>query len=131
MTNETPSPAQRSKHPPCLGDSAVPLVTHVNKTDRILSLVCVTSCTSKSLSISRWLKRHQPSECLPARSRLHAQTSEVAYCLDPFPSVPVNILITNQTACYNERRPRPSARMGKLCSGTAEIREPFAPCASK
>lgn len=107
------------------------------KINCIISWARVISCT-RNLSpclcsmrcfcrLSTWLKRHQLSNHLCVRSQLHAQTSEVAYCLDLFPSVPVNILITNQTAYYNERQPRPSAGMGKLCSETTEISEPFAP----
>lgn len=52
---------------------------------------------------------------------------EVDYCLAPFPHVLVNILITNQRPCYNGCHPRPSVGMGKLCSETTEITEPFAP----
>lgn len=59
--------------------------------------------------------------------QLHAQSSVVGYCLDLFPHVPVNILITNQPSSYNGCQPGPSVGMGKLCSETAEISELFAP----
>lgn len=69
----------------------------------------LTSQQSPFCQLIRWLKIHKDVVVKP-----FVFESELAYCLDLFLHVLVNIEITNQAAYYNGCQPRPSAENGKI-----------------